>query len=430
MIINVACFRFQIRMKCLICPQKGRIRFPKNDRKRKQWASILRCSQLLPAMKDPRLCENHFKIEDCFINSHGQLRLRPGSLPEEEIDNRSDHDVLWISSSKTTHHVHKCLIAAVSFLLEEIMMDTDLACLEEHCIITPDYDEEDVCSVLDLLYSGQTILTQKKISNIKEILTDLEVYDDLMREIECIKINEDEGSNTDTADTEDEETLTDNSKDVDVGEEYFHKSDTTDTANSEDEMLRSDTNNDVNVEYVKDNTIHLPGPSSHQCPQCQFKFDYITELEHHLSSCEVTIHEIPNSDSSFNIPSSSVDTNVNDVNNGNGRSIKTANVSTIKGNVSNVYVRFVQTYYSSYSNAFPESCTEDLIQKLRDVYQLLRSSADPSLRNFQEEYEKDKRQISMKNDDCFSQEEVISSSSTKKIELKQILDECGINQHC
>ena len=78
---------------------------------------------------------------------------------------------------------------------------------------------------------------------------DFEVYDDLMREIECIKINEDEESNTDTADTEDERTLFDNSKDVDVGEEYFHKSDTTDTANSEDEMLRSvsDTTNDVNV---------------------------------------------------------------------------------------------------------------------------------------------------------------------------------------
>ena len=128
-------------------------------------------------------------------------------------------------------------------------MDTDLACLEEHCIITPDFNEEDVGSFLDLLYSGQTILTQKKISNINEILTDFEVYDDLMREIECIKINEDEESNTDTADTEDERTLSDNSKDVDVGEEYFHKSDATDTANSEDEMLRSvsDTTNDVNV---------------------------------------------------------------------------------------------------------------------------------------------------------------------------------------
>ena len=81
-------------MKCVICPRKGRMRFPKNDRKRKQWASLLRCSNLLPTMKDPRFCENHFKIEDCFINSHGQLKLCPGSLPEEDIDNRSDHDVL------------------------------------------------------------------------------------------------------------------------------------------------------------------------------------------------------------------------------------------------------------------------------------------------------------------------------------------------
>ena len=74
-------------------------------------------------------------------------------------------------------------------------------------------------------------------------------------------------------------------------------------------------------------------------------------------------------------------------------SIKTDNVSSIKSHVQNVYVRFVQTYYSSYKRKFPHLTSTDLIQKLKEGYRLLRESDHVSIRNLEMEYNKARREI-------------------------------------
>ena len=141
-------------------------------------------------------------------------------------------------------------------------------------------------------------------------------------------------------------------------------------------------------------TTPPPGPSRpYQCPQCPSKFDTMTQLQCHLTTCTGMMHLIisDTDDSSSNVTSSVV-TNINVVK-PTGRSIKTDNVSAIKSNVSNVYVRFVQTYYSSYKRKFPDLSSTDLIQKLSEGYRLLRSNNHPSIRKLQEEYDKDRREI-------------------------------------
>ena len=203
-------------MKCLVCPRKGRFRFPENSTRRRQWASILRCKELLETRKDPRLCEQHFDTEDCIINLSGKLIMRPGSMPNDDIDNRSDHDITWISSGKTKHGAHQSVLAAISFLMEDILIDTQFVGVEELCIITPDYDEEDITSFLQLLYCGQTVITQK--SSIMDIIQDLVVYDNIRNELE-VTVSDDEIDEEEHFDPENKEIAnsdTDTASDDDV----------------------------------------------------------------------------------------------------------------------------------------------------------------------------------------------------------------------
>ena len=154
----------------------------------------------------------------------------------------------------------------------------------------------------------------------------------------------------------------------------------------------------MSVSHLKSISAHLtppPGPSRpYQRPQCPAKFDSFEELGHHLASCAGMDHN--NTDSSSHVTSSGVTSNntwpqplpgLSHV------SIKTDNVSSIKSHVQNVYVRFVQTYYSSYKRKFPHLTSTDLIQKLKEGYKLLRESDHVSIKNLEMEYNKARREI-------------------------------------
>ena len=138
-----------------------------------------------------------------------------------------------------------------------------------------------------------------------------------------------------------------------------------------------------------------PGPSRpYQCSQCPAKFDSFDELGHHLASCTGMDHN--NTDSSSHVTSSGVtssNTWPQPLPGHSHVSIKTDNVSSIKSHVQNVYVRFVQTYYSSYKRKFPHLTSTDLIQKLKEGYKLLRESDHVSIRNLEMEYNKARREI-------------------------------------
>ena len=138
-----------------------------------------------------------------------------------------------------------------------------------------------------------------------------------------------------------------------------------------------------------------PGPSRpYQCAQCPAKFDSFEELGHHLTSCAGMDHN--NTDSSSHVTSSGVtssNTWPQPLSGLSHVSIKTDNVSSIKSHVQNVYVRFVQTYYSSYKRKFPHLTSTDLIQKLKEGYKLLRESDHVSIKNLEMEYNKARREI-------------------------------------
>lgn len=133
-----------------------------------------------------------------------------------------------------------------------------------------------------------------------------------------------------------------------------------------------------------------PGPSRPcQCPQCPAKFDTESQVNVHLVTCQghIACNMSDTSDSSSQVTSivSSFTAPVPTAD----RSIKTDNVTHIKSNIPNVYVRFVQTYYASYKRKFSDLTAPDLIQKLKEGYKLLRSHNHQSIQKLQEEYDKD-----------------------------------------
>jgi len=160
--------------------------------------------------------------------------------------------------------------------------------------------------------------------------------------------------------------------------------------------------NESNMMLLPDHLVASPSPGPsrpYQCPQCPEKFDTEPEANVHLVTCpgmNVTHVSSDTDDTSSLVTSlntntrSWVESNVS-----MDRSIKTSNINKIKSNVfnGNVYVRFVQTYYSSYRRRFPALSSRNLIQKLREGYKLLRSSNHPSIQKLQEEYDKDRMDI-------------------------------------
>lgn len=137
-----------------------------------------------------------------------------------------------------------------------------------------------------------------------------------------------------------------------------------------------------------------PGPSRpYPCPDCLERFDTWTPLQQHVN--ENCPGYVRSESSDLTGSSSHVSTRVSTCHHqetGNSsRDIKTDNMQQIKSNVSNVYVRFVQTYFSSYKRKFPELSSADLIQKMREGYTILRNSNNPCIVKLQQEYEQERR---------------------------------------
>lgn len=142
---------------------------------------------------------------------------------------------------------------------------------------------------------------------------------------------------------------------------------------------------------------NVPGPSRPcQCPFCPTKFDTAKQVSAHMSECRgrhkkgyesddttSTCTTMAESETSMRPPAIDWATSP--------RSIKTAKMSDIKSNVTNVYIRFVQTYYTSYKKRFPDLSSVDLMQKLSEGYRILRETNHRSVRNLQIEYEKERK---------------------------------------
>ena len=142
---------------------------------------------------------------------------------------------------------------------------------------------------------------------------------------------------------------------------------------------------------------NVPGPSRPcQCPFCPTKFDTSKQMSAHMSECKgrmkkgyesddttSTTTTMAESETSMRPPA--IDWAVSP------RSIKTAKMSDIKSNVTNVYIRFVQTYYTSYKRRFPELSSADLMQKLSEGYRILRATNHQSVKNLQMEYERERK---------------------------------------
>ena len=153
------------------------------------------------------------------------------------------------------------------------------------------------------------------------------------------------------------------------------------------------TSSDVSTFSLASVATPPPGPSRPcQCPQCPAKFDTAEQLRLHLAGCSPALDT--DTDSSSAVTSSLAPCqHLAPPPAQSHRSIKTDNVAAIKSIVSNIYVRFVQTYYSTYKRRFPDLNSADLIQKLKEGYKVLRESDHSSIRKLQEEYARDRREM-------------------------------------
>ena len=153
------------------------------------------------------------------------------------------------------------------------------------------------------------------------------------------------------------------------------------------------TSSDVSTFSLASVATPPPGPSRPcQCPQCPAKFDTAEQLRLHLAGCSPGLDT--DTDSSSAVTSSLAPCHhLAQPPAQSHRSIKTDNVAAIKSIVSNIYVRFVQTYYSTYKRRFPYLSSADLIQKLKEGYKVLRESDHSSIRKLQEEYARDRREM-------------------------------------
>ena len=147
---------------------------------------------------------------------------------------------------------------------------------------------------------------------------------------------------------------------------------------------------------------NVPGPSRPcQCPFCPAKFDTAKQMSVHTTVCKGRLMKGTEYDAASDDTASTTTTTMAESEtsmrpppvdwSAYPRSIKTAKMSDIKSNVTNVYIRFVQTYYSSYKRRFPDLSSADLMQKLCEGYRILRATNHQSVRTLQMEYERERK---------------------------------------
>ena len=138
-----------------------------------------------------------------------------------------------------------------------------------------------------------------------------------------------------------------------------------------------------------------PGPSRpYQCPYCPAKYDTALEVYNHVAVCRGQVRVSDDDSSSLSTGTSRTDkTPTVELASNTFRNIKTDNVSDIKSSVTNVYIRFVQTYYSTYKRKFPHLNSADLMEKLLESYKVMRTIDHPCIRTLQEDYERERKEI-------------------------------------
>ena len=138
-----------------------------------------------------------------------------------------------------------------------------------------------------------------------------------------------------------------------------------------------------------------PGPSRpYQCPYCPSKYDTALEVHSHVAVCRAQVRVSDDDSSSLSTGTfRTVKTPPVELASNTSRNIKTDNVSDIKSSVTNVYIRFVQTYYSTYKRKFPHLNSADLMEKLLESYKVMRTIDHPCIRTLQEDYERERKEI-------------------------------------
>ena len=143
----------------------------------------------------------------------------------------------------------------------------------------------------------------------------------------------------------------------------------------------------------------VAGPSRPcQCMFCPSKFDTAAELTVHLSVCR---RRVRGTDYMYDSDSTSTTTDLTDPEPASlpapplewaaTPAIKTDNMADIKSSVTNVYKRFVESYYSSYKRRFPTLGSAELQHKLREGYRILRAGNHSSVVRLQQELEKERK---------------------------------------
>ena len=149
----------------------------------------------------------------------------------------------------------------------------------------------------------------------------------------------------------------------------------------------------------EERTSQVAGPSRPcQCMFCPSKFDTAAELTVHLSVCR---RRVRGTDYMYDSDSTSTTTELTDpepaslpappVEWAATPAIKTDNMADIKSSVTNVYKRFVESYYSSYKRRFPTLGSAELQHKLREGYRILRAGNHSSVVRLQQELEKERK---------------------------------------
>jgi len=138
-----------------------------------------------------------------------------------------------------------------------------------------------------------------------------------------------------------------------------------------------------------------PGPSRpYQCPYCPSKYDTAVEVYDHVAVCKFTSRVSDDDTSSLSTGvSETARTPPVEVTSNTSRIIKTDNVSVIKSSVTNVYIRFVQTYYPTYKDKFPHLNSADLMEKILEGYKVMRTISHPCIKTLQADYERERKEV-------------------------------------